>query len=105
MRSAPRTVTVQTGETLFTIATKYGVTSRAVIEANNLTPPYRLAPGQTLTIPGQASHTVGRGDTLYGIARLLQVTVHDLLAWNGLGGNARDLRPGQVLVAFVKSPS
>ncbi|HTT06079.1 MAG TPA: LysM peptidoglycan-binding domain-containing protein [Steroidobacteraceae bacterium] len=51
------------------------------------------------------SYVVRRGDTLYGIARLLQVTVHDLLAWNGLGGDAHNLHPGQVLVAFVKTRS
>jgi membrane-bound lytic murein transglycosylase D len=51
------------------------------------------------------SYVVRRGDTLYGIARLLQVTVNDLLAWNGLGGSAHNLHPGQVLVAFVKSRS
>jgi len=51
------------------------------------------------------SYVVRRGDTLYGIARLLQVTVNDLLTWNGLGGDAHSLRPGQVLVAFVKSRS
>ncbi len=84
MRSAPRTVTVQNGETLFTIATKYGVTSRAVIEANNLTPPYRLAPGQTLTIPGQASHTVVRGDTLYGISRAYGIDAFELARLNNL---------------------
>jgi membrane-bound lytic murein transglycosylase D len=51
------------------------------------------------------SYVVRRGDTLYGIARLLQVTVNDLLAWNDLGGQAHSLHPGQVLVAFVKSGS
>lgn len=49
-------------------------------------------------------YVVRRGDTLYRIARLLQVTVSDLLTWNGMD-NSRSLRPGQVLVAFVKSGS
>jgi membrane-bound lytic murein transglycosylase D len=52
----------------------------------------------------QLKYVVRRGDTLYGIARLLQVTVADLLSWNDMAG-AHDLRPGQVLVAFVKSRS
>lgn len=51
------------------------------------------------------NYVVRRGDTLYGIARLLQVTVGDLLTWNDLRGRAHDLRPGQVLVAFVKTRS
>jgi membrane-bound lytic murein transglycosylase D len=50
----------------------------------------------------QITYTVRRGDTLYGIARLLQVTVRELLGWNGMeSGNA--IRPGQKLVAFVSS--
>ena len=40
------------------------------------------------------------GDTLYGIARLLQVTVIELLDWNGMAGS-RNLKPGRTLVAFV----
>jgi membrane-bound lytic murein transglycosylase D len=48
------------------------------------------------------TYVVRRGDTLYGIARLLQVTVADLMGWNGISHH-RDLRPGQTLVAFVKA--
>jgi membrane-bound lytic murein transglycosylase D len=50
------------------------------------------------------SYVVRRGDTVYRIARALRVTVHDLLAWNDMD-DARNLRPGQVLVAFVKTRS
>jgi membrane-bound lytic murein transglycosylase D len=50
------------------------------------------------------TYTVRRGDTLYGIARLLQVTVNELMGWNGMSGE-RNLKPGQTLVAFVKSRS
>jgi len=49
-------------------------------------------------------YTVRRGDTLYSIARLLQVTVVDLVSWNGMSGD-RSIKPGQTLVAFVRSRS
>ena len=47
------------------------------------------------------TYVVRRGDTLYSIARLLQVTVADLMGWNGIAAS-QHLRPGQTLVAFVK---
>jgi membrane-bound lytic murein transglycosylase D len=49
-------------------------------------------------------YTVRRGDTLYSIARLLQVTVVQLVGWNGMAGD-RSIHPGQTLVAFVRSRS
>jgi membrane-bound lytic murein transglycosylase D len=48
------------------------------------------------------TYIVRRGDTLYGIARLLQVTVNELMGWNGMAVG-RNLKPGQSLVAFVKT--
>ncbi|MGC2460536.1 MAG: LysM domain-containing protein, partial [Steroidobacteraceae bacterium] len=50
------------------------------------------------------TYIVRRGDTLYGIARLLQVTVNELIGWNGMSGG-HSLKPGQALVAFVKTRS
>jgi murein DD-endopeptidase MepM/ murein hydrolase activator NlpD len=46
--------TVQTGETVETIALAYGVTPTVITDypLNNLQPPYRLAEGQKLVIPG-----------------------------------------------------
>ncbi|HEX2789894.1 MAG TPA: LysM peptidoglycan-binding domain-containing protein, partial [Steroidobacteraceae bacterium] len=49
-------------------------------------------------------YKVRRGDTLYGIARLLQVSVSELMGWNGMSGE-HNLKPGQTLVAFVKARS
>jgi len=48
----------------------------------------------------QVTYTVRRGDTLYGIARMLQVTVNELLGWNTTVSSSA-LRPGMKLVAFV----
>jgi membrane-bound lytic murein transglycosylase D len=50
------------------------------------------------------TYVVRRGDTLYGIARLLQVRVNELMGWNGMSAQ-RNLKPGQTLVAFIKARS
>jgi len=50
----------------------------------------------------RVTYTVRPGDTLYSIARLLQVTVIDLVSWNSVAPQ-RNLKPGQTLIAFVRS--
>jgi membrane-bound lytic murein transglycosylase D len=52
----------------------------------------------------RVTYTVRPGDTLSGIARLLQVTVVDLVSWNSVTSQ-RNLKPGQTLIAFVRSRS
>lgn len=42
---------VQSGDNLNTIANRYGVSVQAIIEANNLTNPDRIMPGDQLIIP------------------------------------------------------
>jgi murein DD-endopeptidase MepM/ murein hydrolase activator NlpD len=51
----PQTHRVQKGETIYTVARRYGIENSALVRANNLPPPYRLEPGQVLSIPGGAS--------------------------------------------------
>ena len=51
----PQTHRVQKGETIYTVARKYGIENGALVRANNLPPPYRLESGQVLNIPGGAS--------------------------------------------------
>ena len=48
----PTTYTVKAGDTIYTVACHFGdVSPDAVVQANNLTSPYTLTPGQTLQIP------------------------------------------------------
>jgi LysM repeat protein len=47
--------TVASGETLFEIADRYGVTPEAIIAANDLRDPDALSEGQRLVIPPKAS--------------------------------------------------
>jgi LysM repeat protein len=83
------------GETLSSIAARYGTTVAAIVQANGLPNPNYIYAGQRLVIPGGSSgaassggsgryHTVGRGDTLYGIAIRYGTTVAAIMRANGL---------------------
>lgn len=52
---ASTTHTVQPGETLFSIAHRYGVQRWTLIQVNNIANPALIVPGQTLTIPNADS--------------------------------------------------
>jgi murein DD-endopeptidase MepM/ murein hydrolase activator NlpD len=47
-----QTITIQRGQTLSDIAHSYHVPMRVIVEANGLSPPYRIQVGRTLVIPG-----------------------------------------------------
>lgn len=51
-QSVARTHTVQLGESLWEIARKYGKNLDTLIQANNITDPDVIYPGQKITIPG-----------------------------------------------------
>jgi lipoprotein NlpD len=46
-----RQIVVEAGQSLSRIAAKYGMSQRAIIAANDLTPPYKIKIGQQLRIP------------------------------------------------------
>ncbi|HUN48812.1 MAG TPA: LysM domain-containing protein, partial [Stellaceae bacterium] len=50
-RPHPDSIVVQRDETLYEVSRRYDVPIRAIIDANNLQPPFRLITGQTLTLP------------------------------------------------------
>lgn len=102
----PRTLsyTVQSGNTLQTIAQAFNVRYRDLMAANNLNGS-RLRAGQRLTIqPPQSMrrerYTVRRGDTIGRIARRFGVRTSDLFTVNGLGPRSV-IRPGQELTVYV----
>src|SRR5262245_29280883 len=59
---------VAPGDTLATISERTNTPIRALIDNNNLQPPYNLRPGQELQVSARQSYTVQSGDTLSGIA-------------------------------------
>ena len=98
--------TVKKGDSLYTIAMKYNTTVGNIISLNNLKSD-KLSIGQTLRIPETftkeedmvmpafTSYTVKKGDSLYSIARVNNISVDTLMKDNGL--TSPNLSVGQQL--------
>ena len=111
---------VRRGDTPSGIAREYGVSTRAVLEANNITNPRRIRVGTLLKIPifpngdsrrtertlaraaapdadghRSVTHRVRKGDTLWGIGRRYGVTPNQIRSWNNV---RKHITPGDRLV-------
>lgn len=109
--------TVRKGDTLKSVARRYGIRSKDILALNRINP-RNLKVGTDLILPfGKGgkmaaadisdkfersekttrSYKVQKGDSLWKIARKFEVTEKELRTWNGLGSKNL-LRPGQTLL-------
>jgi peptidoglycan lytic transglycosylase D len=80
---------INRGETVSTIARKYGVSQSAIIQANSMRRPYRIIAGKTIVVPvplGQSSGYAGTNGRSYELT-----------------GNYYIVRPGDYLSNIAKS--
>jgi LysM repeat protein len=79
---------------------------KLVIDPGNVTPSPTLSNIQKLTpeADGRYYHTVRSGETLSWIAGLYEVSLADLMSWNGLNA-ASVIRPEQKLLLLVTPPA
>ena len=90
------------GETIYTLARRYGVSADVILEYNSIDDPTRLPVGAEIRIPG--TYRVLEGEYIYSIARKLGVDWQELLRSNGL--SATDVvRPGDTLLVPAGSAS
>ncbi len=80
---------VEEGDNIENIGRKFNIPVIEIIKANNLTPPYLLTIGQSLTIPTNLYnifdyYVVKKGDTLYSIAEKENITVDLIAGINGI---------------------
>lgn len=97
--------TVQRGDSIYSIARRFGVPPSRIITDNFLTDPRNLVVGEDLVIlfPLQ-THIVRGGETLFSIAEDFGVSINDLYRNNpNLNGSA-SVFPGQVLNISYESP-
>lgn len=101
--NTPDNVTVSKGDTLYSIARRYDVPIRDLIEANSLRPPYTLTIGRVLKMPNARYHVVQKGDTVYNISKRYNVDMSSLSRLNDLDApftlsiGQRLLLPGSVV--------
>jgi len=77
-------VIVGKGDTVYGLSRRHRISSRAIIDANDLAPPYVLTPGQRLILPRARNHVVKRGDSLSVIANKYDADMYALARLNGL---------------------
>jgi len=122
--AAPGQVTIQSGQTLYSIARAHNLTAAELARANNIPPPYIIQVGQVLRIPGDrtayvrphvqqrmkavihtpqqprishaAVHVVRPGETLFAVGREYHIHPYRIADYNGLSHNV-SLRAGQRL--------
>jgi membrane-bound lytic murein transglycosylase D len=118
---------VRRGDTLWAVARRSGIDVNALAAMNNMRPGDTLRAGQRLKLTstttasaeprssrtkrasstksssasGPVTYIVRAGDTLYAIAKLFQVTVAQITAWNDLPHSS--IKPGQKLTIRVSS--
>ncbi|WEK60178.1 MAG: LysM peptidoglycan-binding domain-containing protein [Candidatus Microbacterium colombiense] len=110
-KATPATYVVRAGDTISTIAGRFGLRTVDVLSWNGLTWRSVIYPGQTVTLSASASapaapvaphaststaHTVVAGDTVFAIARKYGTSVDAVLAANGLSRSSV-IYPGQKL--------
>lgn len=116
-RSDGQRYTVRSGDSLWTIGRKFGVSSRAIARWNGMAPRDTLSVGRELIIksakaappapadgpPGaqrRVAYVVRNGDSLSTISSRFRVSVGQLVKWNRLD-QQKYLQPGQRLVMYV----
>ncbi len=93
----PRTHRVAAQESVYDIATRYQVPLRALIDQNNLEPPYALAEGRELQLPPPRFHTVARNETFADVAERYNVDTRSLALLNRMEAPYR-VREGDRIV-------
>ena len=87
---------VRSGDTVSTIARKFGITVSTILWENNLNAYSIIRPGDTLSILPESgiSYKIARGDTISRISQLFDIDSDEIMKANGIT-DANKIRVGQ----------
>ncbi len=118
---------VRQGDTLYSLAKRFGCSVNSLMRANNFATPSELMAGKEIRVPGQsngpstyallppkqtasrtprklqthsAKYLVQNGDTLWSIARKFSVSPFNLLEWNDMNRHSV-IQPGDKVVVYL----
>ena len=95
---------VKQGDSLYSIAQRFGVPEDTIIIQNELTHPNELVVGQTIVIiTNKIPYTIKRGDRLQNIANTYGVSVEDILRINDNITNPNNIQAGETI--YIPIPS
>ncbi|MDU4943307.1 MAG: murein transglycosylase D [Mixta calida] len=112
--ASTKSYTVRNGDTLSGIASRMGVSVKALQRANNLRG-NTIKPGQTLTFGNSVAgseladngnsitYKVRKGDSLASIARRHGVDIKDVKRWNSVLSDSSSIQPGDKITLFVNN--
>ncbi len=107
---------VKSGETLYAISKIYDVSVDQIIEWNHLKStgldigqkllingesPIKVTAANEISDKGNKTHLVAQGEGLYGIARIYNISVDDIIKWNQL--QSTSLKLGQKLIVGINA--
>ncbi|MFO7849830.1 MAG: LysM peptidoglycan-binding domain-containing M23 family metallopeptidase [Spirochaetia bacterium] len=87
-------VTVEKGDTLYSIGRDYEVSVEELIEANGILNPEQLRSGTEIVVPH--THKIEKGETLYGISREYGLSVSELAEYNDIDKD-KPIKIGQAI--------
>ena len=99
------TVTVQSGQTIYSIARANNLSPDELARANNIAPPYDIRVGQRLTVPGRAdpvAPSLARAEP-QTIQAANAPTSRAQFGQGDVGGDTHVVRPGETLFAVGRS--
>jgi len=71
-------------ETIYLLAKKHQISTREIIDYNQLKAPYKLRKGDHIFIPQPQFHIVKKGETLFSISRIYNMKIDELISINNL---------------------